>query len=72
MSCYVLYACMSYRSERMCVATNSGEFVAVIDFEGFQFSKCPPLSVLISFMGLLKYHFPYRIAGMYIVNTGTF
>lgn len=53
----------------MSVQHGSGEFVTVMDFEGFGWSKCPPISLLKEAITLMRMHYPYRLAGIYILNT---
>lgn len=51
--------------------TNSkgnGEFIAIVDMEGFSWGKCPPVASLKELMNYLKRHFPYRLQAVYLVN----
>lgn len=48
----------------------SGEFVTVIDLNGFSWSRCPPLGMMKSSMELLKMYYPYRMGGVFLVNGG--
>jgi CRAL/TRIO domain len=58
------------RADRLSVQSLSGEFIAIIDFEGVSLSHCPPLSVIKAAIGLLKLHYPYRLGGIYVTNAG--
>jgi hypothetical protein len=53
------------------VSSGSGEFVALIDLEGFSWTRCPPLAHLQRAIELLRMHYPYRLAGIYILNAGS-
>jgi len=56
------------RADHLCRESGAGEFVAILDMKDFTWSKCPPLSFLQQAIGLLKKHYPYRLAGILIVN----
>lgn len=57
------------RAEIMANTRGIGEFVAIIDMDGFSWSKSPSVASLKELMGHLKMHFPYRLQAVYIVNT---
>eukprot|EP01034_Spumella_vulgaris_P029316 gene29316-36343_t len=59
------------RADRMSVESGSGEFVTLIDFEGFSWTRCPPIAYLQKAIVLLRMHYPYRLAGIYILNAGS-
>ena len=52
----------------MCVQSGSGEFVAVIDLEGFKWSNSLPIPLIKEAVTLLKRHYPYRLGGVFIIN----
>lgn len=52
----------------MCVQSGSGEFVAVIDLEGFKWSNSLPIPLIKDAVTLLKRHYPYRLGGVFIIN----
>lgn len=47
----------------------SERFVAILDAAGYQLTKGPSLSVIKEVILTLRYHFPYTIQGVYILNT---
>ena len=55
----------------MAVENKSGQFVAVIDLEGFSLSTCPPMSMIKAALGHLKRNYPYRLAGIFVINAGS-
>lgn len=57
------------RAEMMATSRGIGEFVAIIDMDGFSWSKSPTVASLKELMANLKMHFPYRLQAVYIVNT---
>lgn len=57
------------RADRQSVQTNSGRFVAIIDMANFTWANCPDMGMIKQAMALLKYHYPHRFAGNYIINT---
>lgn len=59
------------RADRAAVENKSGQFVAIIDLEGFSLSTCPPMSMIKTALGLLKRNYPYRLAGIFVVNGGS-
>ncbi len=59
-----------FRADRMSVQFGSGEFVTAIDFTGFTWTRCPPIAHLQQAIVLLRMHYPYRLAGIYILNAG--
>jgi len=59
------------RADRLAVENKSGQFVAVIDLEGFSLSTCPPISMIKTALGLLKKNYPYRLAGIFVINAGS-
>jgi hypothetical protein len=42
----------------------------VIDFEGVTLGHMPPLKVIKTAINLLKLHYPYRLGGIFVLNTG--
>lgn len=58
------------RSDRHSVVRGNGEFVVVVDLADFSWGKVPPLAAMTESIGLLKRHYPYRLAGIYVVNAG--
>jgi hypothetical protein len=52
-----------YRADRLSVDSGSGEFVVIIDLEGFSLSTVPPLNQIKNAANLLKRHYPYRLGG---------
>ena len=64
------WANTSHRADRQSELLLSGEFVSVLDLEGFTFGKCPPVAFMKQAITLLKRHYPYRLAGVYVVNAG--
>ena len=52
----------------MSVQNGCGEFVAVIDLEGFKWTNSLPISMIKDAVTLLKRHYPYRLGGVYIIN----
>ena len=48
----------------------SGEFIAVIDFDGVSLGNMPPFKVIHTAIDLLKLHYPYRLGGVFVMNTG--
>ena len=54
----------------MCVKALSGEFIAIIDFEGVALTKLPPFQTISKCITLLKLHYPYRLGAIYVINTG--
>jgi hypothetical protein len=56
------------RADRASVENGSGEFVVLIDLDGFSLSTVPPLSQMKTALNLLKRHYPYRLGGIFIVN----
>ena len=52
----------------MCVQSGCGEFVAVIDLEGFKWSHSLPIPMIKEAVNLLKKHYPYRLGGVFIIN----
>lgn len=58
------------RADRASVRAGSGQFLALIDLADFSWGNCPSMSMMKSALDLLKYHYPHRLAGTYIVNTG--
>jgi len=60
------------RADRMSVETEGGqgEFVVIINLKSFSIFKCPPMSSMLDGIALLKKHYPYRLAGIFIVNAG--
>ena len=52
----------------MSVQNGCGEFVAVIDLEGFKWSNSLPIPMIKEAVTLLKRHYPYRLGGVYIIN----
>ena len=58
------------RADRLCEESKSGEFIAVIDFEGVTLRNLPPLKAIRLAIDLLKQHYPYRLGGIYVIKTG--
>lgn len=58
------------RADLMSVASGSGEFLAIIDFDGVNLYQCPPIQIIKNTIHLLKLHYPYRLGGIYVINTG--
>jgi hypothetical protein len=58
------------RADSLSVKTGSGEFIAIIDFEGGSLKQMPPFKVISTTINLLKLHYPYRLGGIYVINTG--
>lgn len=58
------------RADTTSVRTHSGEFLALIDFEGVTLKQMPPFAVIKATINLLKLHYPYRLGGIYVTNTG--
>ena len=58
------------RADRLCEESQSGEFIAVIDFEGVTLRNLPPFKAIRLAIDLLKQHYPYRLGGIYIIKTG--
>ena len=52
----------------MSVQNGCGEFVAVIDLEGFKWSNSLPIPMIKEAVTLLKRHYPYRLGGVFIIN----
>ena len=52
----------------MSVHDGCGEFVAVIDLDGFKWSNSLPIPMIKEAVTLLKRHYPYRLGGVYIIN----
>ena len=48
--------------------SGSGEFVAVIDLEGFKWSNSLPIPLINEAVTLLKRHYPHRLVGVFIIN----
>ena len=57
------------RADVIATSRGVGEFVCIIDMDGFAFNKCPSVASLKELMANLKKHFPYRLQAVYIVNT---
>jgi hypothetical protein len=61
------------RADRFCAdrqAGASGEFVVVIDLEGFSLSRGLPFSVIQEFFSHTA-HYPFRLGAIYLVNSNT-
>ena len=58
------------RADILCEESQSGEFIAVIDFEGVSLGNMPPFQVIRTAIDLLKLHYPYRLGGIFVMNTG--
>jgi hypothetical protein len=58
------------RADQLSVKSGSGEFIAVIDFEGVTLGHMPPLKVIKTAINLLKLHYPYRLGGIFVLNAG--
>jgi hypothetical protein len=56
------------RADRMCVENGCGEFVSIIDLDGFKFTSNIPLRMIKEAINVLKQHYPYRLGGVYIIN----
>lgn len=56
------------RADRMSVEQGCGEFVTVIDLEGFKWSTSIPIQMIKDAVTLLKKHYPYRLGGVFIIN----
>jgi CRAL/TRIO domain len=52
----------------MCVQNGCGEFIAIIDLEGFKWSNSIPIPMIKEAVNLLKKHYPYRLGGVFILN----
>lgn len=59
------------KADKMSVSNGVGEFVAVVDLDGLSLFNGPPISVIKSALSLLKHHYPYRLAGIFIINAGS-
>ena len=57
------------KAERVTNAQGNGEFICVVDMDGYTWNKSPPFSILREMIGYLKKHYPYRLGAVYIVNT---
>ena len=62
--------CFYSRADQLSVMKGSGEFVSIIDMDGFNWSKCPPIAMLKDSIGILKRHYAYRLGANIIVNAG--
>lgn len=53
--------------------TGSNHFVAVMDMDGFSFSKCPPQiwGIVKELINVLKYNYPHRLNTILVINAGT-
>jgi len=59
------------RADRMSVeGPGQGEFVTMINLANFSPFKVPPSSAMREGIALLKKHYPYRLAAVFIVNAG--
>lgn len=58
------------RADRLCEENRSGEFIALIDFEGVSMRNLPPFRVIRTAIDLLKLHYPYRVGGIFVIKTG--
>jgi hypothetical protein len=56
------------RADRLSVERGVGEFVTIIDLEGFSFGNSLPIPTVKECLNLLKHHYPYRLGGVFIVN----
>jgi hypothetical protein len=56
------------RADRMSVEQGCGEFVTVIDLEGFKWSTSIPIQMIKDAVTLLKKHYPYRLGSVFIIN----
>ena len=56
------------RADRLSVERGTGEFVTIIDLDGFSFANSLPIPTVKECLNLLKHHYPYRLGGVFIIN----
>jgi hypothetical protein len=58
------------RADQLCVKSGSGEFIALVDYDGFSLLHMPPLKVIKTAIELVMVHYPYRLGGIFVLNSG--